>query len=153
MKRVRFPACGETNDVELASTRSDNFIPLSALLPTFPALEKLAPQHKASPSEEILPNQRHAHAPGPAPTPGQLAARYGMDLDAVVLQHPVGNGVTRIDHHLPRGDGQGVAAVAPLFPGRAHHAAAAAGDQSHAVQFQVLLQKEIYAFLNYYLLH
>ena len=27
VKRVRFPACGETNDVELASTRSDNFIP------------------------------------------------------------------------------------------------------------------------------
>ena len=40
VKRVRFPACGETNDVEVASTRSDNFIPLRALLPNFPALEK-----------------------------------------------------------------------------------------------------------------
>ena len=60
MKRVRFPACGETNDVELASTRSDNFIPLSALLPTFPALEKLAPGGWAPPSRQVCRQKQAA---------------------------------------------------------------------------------------------
>ena len=63
-----------------------------------------------------------------------------MHLDPRLLQGAVGHIVPRVDHHLPRADGQGVAAVVPLLPGRVYLAAPAALDQRHVVQAQVLLQ-------------
>ena len=52
-----------------------------------------------------------------------------MDADARLLQGAVGDMVPGVDHHLAGGNGEGVAAVAPLLPGRVDDTALSAGDQ------------------------
>ena len=54
--------------------------------------------------------------------------------DTVLFQQAIGHIVARIYHHLAGRNGQGVAGVAPLFPGRVNGIAAAAGDQLYLVQ-------------------
>ena len=48
--------------------------------------------------------------------------------------------VPGVDHHLAGGNGEGVAAVAPLLPGRVDDAALPAGNQRHLTKPQVLLE-------------
>ena len=48
--------------------------------------------------------------------------------------------VPGVDHHLAGGNGEGVAAVAPLLPGCVDDAALPAGNQRHLTKPQVLLE-------------
>ena len=66
---------------------------------------------------EVLAPEGHAHAARAAAAAGELGGGHDEKVQALLVQHVVGDGVAGVDADLAGLDAQGVGAVVPLLAG------------------------------------